>query len=236
MLPFLSRSTAVVCNCCPLRHLACGAHPVFCPVMTKTELPGTPPPRPLAPAARGNETLPFPSAHRDPRQEHPHPALTILLQGLQLGCAGTSPAPGRGGGRLELPPPLLRCGLGPGSGSGAGRSPWEVETEQRALGRTGRGGITEFTEHYKLHCQCQPQELLGRAKPPEATGREGSPGPAPPAPPCLLWAGSVAPIHCRESTVSSNRAFLALCWAEGRAVGSCVLPLATQAPSGTSEL
>lgn len=190
MLPFLSRSTAVVCNCCPLRHLASGAHPVFCPVMTKTELPGTPPARPLAPAARGNETLPFPSTHRDPRQEHPHPALTILLQGLRLGCTGISPAPGRGSGGLELPPPLLRCRLGPGSGSGsmeleggltpalppgAGRSRWEVETEQRALRRTGQGEeLPNSLSITNWRCQCQPQELLGRAKPPKPRQGRGA--------------------------------------------------------------
>lgn len=154
MLAFLSRSTAVVCNCCPLRHLASGAHPVFCPVMTKTELPGTPPPHPLAPAARGNETLPVSVRPQDPRQEHLHPALTILLQGLRLGCTAISPGPEERGWRTQLPPPLLRCSLDLGSGSGsvqlegdltpalppgAGRSWWEVDTEQRALGRMGQG-------------------------------------------------------------------------------------------------
>lgn len=83
MLPFLSRSTAVVCNRCPLRHLASGAHPVFCPVMTKTELPGTPPARPLAPAAGGNETLPI--SVRPQRSPAGTPAARSqhLLQGLR---------------------------------------------------------------------------------------------------------------------------------------------------------
>lgn len=86
MFPFLSRSAAVVCNCCPLHHLASGAHPDFCPVMTKTELPGTPPPHPLTPAVRGNETLPVsvrpqrsPAGTVAPSSRHPPPRTAARL-------------------------------------------------------------------------------------------------------------------------------------------------------------
>lgn len=122
MLPFLSRSTAVVCNCCPLRHLASGAHPVFCPVMTKTELPGTPPPRPLAPAARGNETLPVsvrpqrsPAGTPAPGSHHPPPRTAARLRwhlpwpgerGRSAGAASSAAAvqsdPSSGSGSMEL--------------------------------------------------------------------------------------------------------------------------------------
>ncbi|KAI1236490.1 hypothetical protein IHE44_0014738 [Lamprotornis superbus] len=112
------RSTAVVCNCCPLRHLASGAHPVFCPVMTKTELPGTPPPRPLAPATWGNETLPV--SVRPQRSPAGTPAASSHHPPPRTAARPTSPlAPGRGGGGLELPPPLLPCNLDLGSGSGS---------------------------------------------------------------------------------------------------------------------
>lgn len=192
--------------------------------MTKTELPGTPPPRPLAPAVRGSETLPVsvrpqrsPAGTPAPSSRHPPPRTAARL------CRHL-PWPRGEGGRTGAASSSVRCNLDLGCGPGfrelegdlapalppgAGRSRWDADTEQRALGRMGQGGgITEFTEHYKLHCRCQPQALLGRVKPPQATAREGSPGPAPPAPPCLLWAGSVPPVHCRESTVSPSRAFL----------------------------
>lgn len=205
--------------------------------MTKTELPGTPPAHPLAPAARAMKLCPFPSAHRQRSPAGaPAAALTILLQGLRH-----LPWPGEG---LER----WGCPLGPGSGSASlelqghptPRShPLQVGAAGHGAASPGEdgtgGGVTEFTEHYKLPCQCQPQALLGRVNPPQATARKGSPGPGPRAPPCLLWAGSVAPIHCRESTASPSRAFLPPPWAEGRAVGSHVLPSATQAPSDTPE-
>lgn len=131
----------------------------------------------------------------------------------------------------------LRCPLDLGSGSASLELQGEL-THPLQVGAAGHraaspgedgtgGGVTEFTEHYKLRCQCLPQALLGRVNPlAQATARQGSPGPAPRAPPCLLWAGSVAPIHCRESSVSPGRAFLPPPWAEGRAVGltSCHRP------------
>lgn len=98
---------------------------------------------------------PFPSAHRDPRQEQSHPALAILLRGLQLGFAGISPGPGERGWRTGAASSLVRCNLDLGSGPGsrelegdlapalppgAGRSRWDADTEQRALGRMGLGG------------------------------------------------------------------------------------------------
>lgn len=176
---------------------------------------------------------PFPSAHRDPRQEHPQ-----QLSASSSKDCGISPGPGERGGALGLPPPLLRCPLDLGSGSASLELQGEL-THPLQVGAGGHraaspgedgtgGGVTEFTEHYKPRCQCQPQALPRMVKPPQATAREGSPGPAPRAPPCLLWAGSVAPIHCRESSVSPGRAFLPPPWAEGRAVGSHVLPSATR--------
>lgn len=210
--------------------------------MTKTELPGTPPARPLAPAARGNETLPVSVRPQRSPAGTPAAALGILLQGLRHlpwprgggWSAGAASAP------AAVPPgPGLRLCIPGAAGGATGTHPLQVGAgghRAASPGQDGTGeGGSEFTEHYKPRCQCQPQALPGRVKPPQATAREGSPGPAPRAPPCLLWAGSVAPIHCREGSVSPTTAFLPPPWAEGRAVGSHVLPSATQPPSDTPE-
>lgn len=175
---------------------------------------------------------PFPSAHRDPRQEHPHPALTILLQGLRLGI---SPGPGERGWSAGAASSPAVLGLGSGSGPmelegdptprfhpvqvGAGER-WTQSSEP--WGGWDRGGVTEFTEHYKLRCQWQPQALLGRVKPPKPQQGKGALALLPSLPPVggLCSTNSLP----RESTVSPTRVFLPSAWAEGRAAGSCIPP------------